>query len=153
MHFIPCQFTRPTPAFSFCRLFLCWLGYNWTCTALWASCRLLIKVFSVLEMHLISLLLLKLAICNDLVLTNSFIITVSRRWTQRIPMQNTTIKLITFKRGSGFQSVVNRTRDFPGADINSDHDLLMMTVHLRLKRISKPQHTRLKFTSQSRKIC
>ena len=27
----------------------------------------------------------------------------------------------------------------------SDHDLLMMTFHLRLKRISKPKHTRLKF--------
>ena len=38
-----------------------------------------------------------------------------------------------------------RTRSFPGADIGSDHDLLMMTFHLRLKRISKPEHTRLKF--------
>ena len=27
----------------------------------------------------------------------------------------------------------------------SDHDLLMMTFHLRLKKISKPKHTRLKF--------
>ena len=34
---------------------------------------------------------------------------------------------------------------FPGADIGSDHDLLMMTLHLRLKRIGKPKHTRLKF--------
>ena len=38
-----------------------------------------------------------------------------------------------------------RTRSFPGADIGSDYDLLMMTFHLRLKRISKPKHTRLKF--------
>ena len=29
--------------------------------------------------------------------------------------------------------------------MGSDHDLLMMTFHLRLKRISKPKHTRLKF--------
>ena len=29
--------------------------------------------------------------------------------------------------------------------IGSDHDLLIMTFHLRLKRISKPKHTRLKF--------
>ena len=28
--------------------------------------------------------------------------------------------------------------------MGSDHDLLMMTFHLRLKRISKPKHTRLK---------
>ena len=34
---------------------------------------------------------------------------------------------------------------FPGADIGSDHDLLMMTFHLRLKKISEPKHTRHKF--------
>ena len=38
-----------------------------------------------------------------------------------------------------------RTRSFPGADIGSDHDLLIMTFRLRLKRISKPKHKRLKF--------
>ena len=40
---------------------------------------------------------------------------------------------------------IARARSFPGADIGSDHDLLMITFHLRLKRISKPKHTRLKF--------
>ena len=37
-----------------------------------------------------------------------------------------------------FRSGVNiaRTRSFPGADIGSDHDLLMMTCHLCQKRIS-----------------
>ena len=46
-----------------------------------------------------------------------------------------------------FRSGVNiaRTRSFPGADIGSDHDLLMVTLHLRLKRISKSKQTRLKF--------
>ena len=45
-----------------------------------------------------------------------------------------------------FRSGVNsaRTRSFPGADIGSDHDLLMMAFHLRLKKINKPKHTRLK---------
>ena len=50
-----------------------------------------------------------------------------------------------------FQSGVNiaRTRSFPGANIGSDHDLLMMTFRLRLKKKtktknSKPKHTRLK---------
>ena len=38
-----------------------------------------------------------------------------------------------------------RTRSFPGTDIGSDHDLLMMTFRLRLKKISKPKHTSLKF--------
>ena len=46
-----------------------------------------------------------------------------------------------------FRSGVNiaRARSFPGADIGSDHDVHMMTFHLRLKRINKPKHTRLKF--------
>ena len=34
---------------------------------------------------------------------------------------------------------------FSGAHIGSDHDFLMITFHFRLKRISKPKHTRLKF--------
>ena len=38
-----------------------------------------------------------------------------------------------------------RTQSFPRADIGSDHDLLMMTFHLRIKTVSKPKHTRLKF--------
>ena len=37
-----------------------------------------------------------------------------------------------------------RTRSFPGADIGSDHDLLMMTFHFRLKTISEAKDTRPK---------
>jgi len=46
-----------------------------------------------------------------------------------------------------FQSSVNinKTRSFPGADIRSDHDLLMMTFQLRLKNINKQKYTRIKF--------
>ena len=46
-----------------------------------------------------------------------------------------------------FHTGVNiaRTRSFPGADIGSDHDLLMKIFHIRLKRISKPKPTRIKF--------
>ena len=40
---------------------------------------------------------------------------------------------------------IARTGSFPGADIGSDNDLLMMAFNLRLKRISKPKHSRLKF--------
>ena len=46
---------------------------------------------------------------------------------------------------------IARTRNFPGADIGSDHDLLMMTFRLRLKKISKPKHTRLKFVLEKLK--
>ena len=37
--------------------------------------------------------------------------------------------------------------------IESDHDLLMLTFHLRLKRISEPKHTRLKFDLEKLKDC
>ena len=39
---------------------------------------------------------------------------------------------------------IARARSFPGADIGSDHDLLVLTFRLPLKKISKPKHTRLK---------
>ncbi|MEW8547079.1 MAG: hypothetical protein AB2693_26490, partial [Candidatus Thiodiazotropha sp.] len=46
-----------------------------------------------------------------------------------------------------FQSGVNInwTRSFPGADIESDHDLVMMTFRVRLKKARKPTQPRLKF--------
>ena len=46
-----------------------------------------------------------------------------------------------------FRSSVNiaKTRSFPGADIGSDHELVMMTFKLHLKRVKKLGHTRIKF--------
>ena len=46
-----------------------------------------------------------------------------------------------------FQSGVNihRKRSFPGADIGSDHDLVMMTFRVRLKKARKPNQQRLRF--------
>ena len=40
-----------------------------------------------------------------------------------------------------FRSGVNirRTRSFPGADIGSDHDLVMMIAQVRLKKTRKPK--------------
>ena len=40
---------------------------------------------------------------------------------------------------------ISRTRSFPGADIGSDQDLLMMTFHFSVKRTNKPILKRLKF--------
>ena len=40
---------------------------------------------------------------------------------------------------------IARTRSFPEENTGSDHVLLMITFHLRLKRISNPEDTRLKF--------
>ena len=46
-----------------------------------------------------------------------------------------------------FRSGINihRTRSFPGADIGSDHDLVMMTFRVRLKKPRKPNQPRLRF--------
>ena len=90
---------------------------------------------------------LEFATFNDLVLTNtSGLHKASRRWTWHSPngQHHNQIDYILVRKS--FRSRVNsaRTRSFPGADIGSDHDLMMMTFHLHLKRISKPKHTRLK---------
>ena len=47
---------------------------------------------------------------------------------------------------------IARTQSSPGADIGRNHDLLVMIFHLRLKRISKPKHTRLKFDLEKLKV-
>ena len=46
-----------------------------------------------------------------------------------------------------FRSGVNihMTRSFPGADIGSDHALVMMTSRVRLKKARKPNQPRLRF--------
>ena len=41
--------------------------------------------------------------------------------------------------------IIHRTRSFPGADIGSDHDLVMMTFQIRLKKTRKPNQPRLRF--------
>ena len=91
--------------------------------------------------------LLEFATINDLVLASTFgHHKASRRWTwhsQNGQHHNQNDYIIVRKR---FWSGVNsaRTWSFPGTDIGSDHDLLMMTFRLRLRRSSKPKHTRLK---------
>ena len=91
---------------------------------------------------------------KDLVLTNTFCHhKTSRKWTWHSPKgkHHSQIDYILVRKR--FRSRVNiaRTRSFLGADFGSDHDLLMMTFHLRLKKISKPKQTRLKFDLQKLK--
>ena len=40
---------------------------------------------------------------------------------------------------------VHKTRGFPGADIKSDHDLVMMTFPVRLKKTKMPIQSRQRF--------
>jgi hypothetical protein len=92
--------------------------------------------------------LLEFATYNDLILANTFgQHKTSRRWTWHSPSgeHHNQIDYIMLK--SRVQSSVNiaKTRSFPGADIGSDHDLVMMTFRLHLKKVQKENHTRIKF--------
>ena len=92
--------------------------------------------------------LLEFATFNNLVLTNTLgPHKPSRRWTWHSPdgRHHNQIDYILVKKR--FRSGVNihRTRSFPGADIGSDHDLVMMTFQVRLKMARKPNQPRLRF--------
>ena len=81
---------------------------------------------------------------NDLVLANTFgHHKASRRWTWHSPdgQHHNQIDYILVRKR--FRSGVNiaRTRSFPGADIGSDHDLLMMIFSLRLKKKNQQAKT------------
>ena len=92
--------------------------------------------------------LLVFATFTNLVLANTFYHhKSSKRWTWHSPNGQHHCQIDYILVRKRFPSGVNitRTRSFPGADIGSDHDLLMMTFHLRLKRINKPKYTRLEF--------
>ena len=92
--------------------------------------------------------LLEFATFNNLVLTNTLgPHKPSGRWTWHSPdgKHHNQIDYILVKKR--FRSGVNihRTRTFPGADIGSDHDLVMMTFQVRLKMARKPNQPRLRF--------
>ena len=40
---------------------------------------------------------------------------------------------------------IARTRTFPGADVGSDHDMVMVTFQTRLKNSRKPTQPRIRF--------
>ena len=91
---------------------------------------------------------LEFATFNNLVLTNTLGPNKSSRgWTWHSPdgkHHNQTDNIMVKRR---FRSGVNihRTRSFSGADIGSDHDLVMMTLQVRLKKARKPKQPRLRF--------
>ena len=71
----------------------------------------------------------------------------SRRWTRHSPSGeiHNQIGYIMVKRRFQSSVVAGIIRTFPGADVGSDHDLVMMTVRLRLKKTKKPGNTRVEF--------
>ena len=83
--------------------------------------------------------LLEFACYNDLVLVNTLgKHLVSRRWTWQSPNggYHNQLDYIMVRTRKRFRTSVNttKTRSFQGADIGSDHDLVMMSFWLHLKR-------------------
>ena len=90
----------------------------------------------------------KLATFNDLELANTFVHhKASRRWTWHSPNKQRHNQIGYILVRKNFRSGVNiaGARSFQGANTGSDHNLRMTTFHRRLKRISEPKLTRLKF--------
>ena len=85
---------------------------------------------------------------TDLLLENTFAHHKTfRRWSLHSPngQHHNQINYILVRKRFRWGVNSARTRSFPEADIENDHDSLMMTFHLRLIRVSKPKPTRLKF--------
>ena len=96
--------------------------------------------------------LLEFATFKDLVLVNTFgHQKASRRWTWQSPngQHHNQIDYILVKRRFRLGVSSARTQSFPGTDIGSDHDLLMMTFRLRLKKNSKQNTQDSSLTSKS----
>ena len=98
--------------------------------------------------------LLEFASYNNLKVVNTFgPRKPSRRWTWHSPggYYHNQIDYIMVKRR--FQSSVNvaKTRSFPGADIGSGHELVMMTFKLRLKRGKNQGSIRIRFSLEKLK--
>ena len=99
--------------------------------------------------------LLEIATFNDHVLANTFCHhKASRRLTWHSPhgQHHNQIDYILARKRFRSGLSIARTRSFPGADIGWDHDLLMMTFHLRLKESTSQNTQYLSLTSKSWKI-
>ena len=94
------------------------------------------------------LMLQEFAKCNDLVLTNT-LHPQKPPWkaTWHSPDGKTHNMIDYILINKRFQSSVNlaQTRTFPLADIDSDHDLVLISVGLKLKKMRKGKFLRIKF--------
>ena len=91
---------------------------------------------------------LEFATFNNLVVTNTLgPHKPSRRWTCHSPdkKHHNQIDYILVKKRFRSGANIHRTRSFPGADIGSYHDLVMMTFRVRLKKARKPNQPILRF--------
>ena len=85
---------------------------------------------------------------NNLVLANTLgNHKPSRRWTWHSPdgTHHNQIDYILVKKRFRSGIKIARTRTFPGADVGSDHGMVMMTFQARLKNSMKPTQPRIRF--------
>ena len=78
---------------------------------------------------------------------------VSRRvtWTSSDGRAKNQIDYILVGKRFRSSIIKNKTRSFPGADVGSDHHLVMMGFKLKLKRIPKKKPARIKYNVQNLK--
>ena len=84
--------------------------------------------------------LLEFASYTNLVLANNLAPhKASRRWTWHSPNGQHHNQINYIMVQNRFRSSINRaqTRSFPGANVGSDHDMIMMIFRLRLKKIRR----------------
>ena len=77
----------------------------------------------------------------------------SRRWTWHSPGGDYHNQIDYIMVKQIFQLSVNiaKTRSFPGADIGSDHELVMMAFRLRLQRMNNQGNIRIRFSLEKLK--
>ncbi|KAK3894356.1 hypothetical protein Pcinc_001893 [Petrolisthes cinctipes] len=98
--------------------------------------------------------LLEFASYNNMTLANTLgTHKESRRWTWHAPngLHHNQIDYILVQ--NRFRSSINipKTRTFPGADIGSDHDLVILNLKIRWKKIKPAKNMRLKFNIEKLK--
>ena len=71
----------------------------------------------------------------------------SRRTTWHAPNGKTHNQIDFIMTPRRFKSSINRakTRTYPGADVGSDHDLVLLTIKIKLKKNNKSTNNRIKF--------
>ena len=72
---------------------------------------------------------------------------LSRRITWHVPNGKTHNQIDFVLTPWRFKSSINRakTRTYPGADVGSDHDLVLLTMKIRLKKKYQAAQPRIKF--------
>ena len=98
--------------------------------------------------------LLEFATLNDMILTNTLAPhKPSKKWTWHSVNgeHHNQIDYILIKKRFRTGVNIEKTRSFPGADIGSDHDLLMMTFKLRLKKVNTRNNIRIKYAVDKRR--